>query len=196
MIGTALRHRARVVRQIEVANITASLEETPSDYFPARLFDPTEPASRSDGSPREAAARSRLVWHREAPAMVAGDRVEVHGIDGTWELLTPPEPQRHGENVGGYAAEVLEIGTLYPITAEVEGAPSAEPVPLSMYTANEEITGHGDYEVSEGEAPVEFFETLDADNRVLVIDEARFTVTACTLDLHAPHCALRLRKVS
>lgn len=196
MIGASLNQRARAIRRVTVANITASLDETPSDYFPARLYPPDTPSARSDGSPRENSARSRLVWHHRAPAMGPADRVELAGAAGTWELLSTPEPHRLGERVEGYQAEVLELGELYPMSAEVEDAPSAEPVPLSVYAGSEQVSGHGDYEDYDAEAPIEFADTLDADNRVLLLDDKRWRVVSALVDFQIPHVRLRLRKIS
>jgi hypothetical protein len=196
MIGATLSQRARRIRWVGVENITATLDEDETGFFPARLFPPADPSSKQDGSPRDAAARFRLVWNREAPDLPAASRVELFGETGTYELLTAPEALRRGQRVAGYQAEVLELSDLYPIEAEVEGVSAVATVPLSLYTGSEQVLGHGDYEDYEGQAPIEFWEWLEPDNTRLLIDDHRFSVTSSVLDVQIPHVKLRLRKVS
>lgn len=192
MIGATLKQRARRVRSVTVADLEFTVTDAEGDWFPARLYPPRDADARQDGSPRDTAPRSRLVFHRDAPTLGPSDRVELHGDPATYELLTAPEPIRHGERVGGYEVEVLDTDVLYPNAGDIEDTGSAEAVPFSLYTGSEDVLGHGDYDTYEAEAPAEFAGTLGS-NTVLVCGETRWRAISAVIDFQVPHVRLRLR---
>lgn len=191
MNGYKLDARGRRTRQVTIAELEATVSEVPGPYFPLAITPPRSPKSTNDGSPRESAARYRLVWTVPQDVSVAG-RIAVH--DGqTYELLTDPRPLRLGASAVGFEAECLPVDVLYPREAEIEGLPSAEPVPLSLYTGTETVEGHGDYDTYEGEAPIEFADALLAPNTVLISGERRLRLVEAIVVYEVPHVRMRLR---
>ena len=196
MIGYRLSERGRSVRQVTVAeDLAITVEEEEGDYFPLQVVSPQSAESVFDGSPRENAARSRLVYEREQDLAVA-DRVEVY--DGeTWELLTDPRPVRNAGHVTGYEVEALPVDVLYPREADVErkDGDAVDTVALAVFQPDpENSTERGTYGGYRAEAPIEFAETLDERNLVAVLEKP-FNITSCTPNYEVPHVALELREV-
>lgn len=194
MIGTTLKQRARRVRLAAVENTTASVDETPSAYFPARLVERIDTPQVLDGSPRLSGLAQRFVYHFASPALGPGYRVELHGVEGTYELLGAPKVLRQGQNVAGYEAQVVEIGTLYPAEATFEGLSSAVPMPLALFSGSEELRGHGDYDNYEAEAPIEYAEQVQPGSTVLLIDGDRWRVVFASVDYQHAFLKLALRR--
>ena len=68
-------------------------------------------------------------------------------------------------------------------------------VPCSVWPTGTRVTLSGLSYDHAGEAPLEFYESMRGDNRVLVLDGEEYVVVGAQKNIYLPHTALVLRRV-
>jgi hypothetical protein len=199
MLGATLRDRARRIRHVAISNtLEVSIDTVPSAYFPSALYPPKAVGDDFEGSPRENAPRSRLVFATGGPEIAAADQIAIYG-GGTWELVKSTRALRKGEHTIGYEAEVLAPDVLYPLQATLAeqdwaAVTGEDPIPVAVYVPDQEATDRGSFETYEAQAPIEFDPVLQVRNRGLVLGGKRFRIGKAVANFEVPHVTMQLKR--
>lgn len=200
-----LRSNASVVRRVVVGDdfsVDVTDNNAPTDTFRCMILEAARNFNSQGDSPRERPPAT--LWYAPEPRgpqggpLAAADRVMVK--DGTvWELLGPSRPLRAGRHVRGFAANVLPVPVLYPAKGDIvsqSGEVLREDVIFTMFGSLESRVAGGEFQSASAEAPIEFLDDLEPDNRQILVGTTRIRVTGCVPDYEGPRCLLTLRTIS
>ncbi len=199
MRGVPLNQRIRRVLSVSLdSEMTLTLDDKPSSFFPAHIAQPSGENSTADISPRQGRATATLWLGPRLPILLhPSDRIEVG--DAVFELLAAPREVTEGRSTIGHRAPVLPIGELYPRTAAVHvlGSDDAEgEVECSLFSLASRNAPRGSFNDSFGEAPASALDLLaGSGNRELRFEGGEvWKIRDASLSREVPFVALSLSK--
>jgi hypothetical protein len=199
MLGTPLDRRVRRTLGVSIGDdLTLSLVDTPTVYFPANVAQPQADNGLLDGSPRTSRSVWRLAWAPMALELAACDRIEVPD-DTTYELISAPRKVNNGRRVVGYSAPMLPVSILYPRSAELKtqgGGETVATVECAVYSERESNTARGSYEDTFCELPSSAWQHIrDQHNLELHFgDGSVWRLSEATLAPELPYVNASIRK--
>jgi hypothetical protein len=198
LISAAHGIRVTLTREVDIINGKPQVTENPvMPNFFASLTPPSAAATPGE-SPRQASpAMLRHASGLTGPLRVlrAGSRVSLLSR-GTYELLDGGVEITTGARTVGREYACLPTKFLYPLDgtiSDMDGNPISN-MELSIWSASESHdVSAGEFEDYEGEAPIEFADSLMR-NIDIMIGTTRYRVIASETDLNMICVHLRLRK--